>query len=108
MNGQNFKRKRFNLSLLNVNENLDLRKKEGEISEAIKKILSGGEYGDAYKDVRNIEIIKITKRNVQLECIESDKNWHMHLGYELANKYNMREFCYKYAKDKEDVMFEWN
>ncbi|WP_026884281.1 hypothetical protein [Clostridium akagii] len=107
MADKKFIKRRHNLSLLNVDPNLDLMKKYKEINGAITMIANGGVNGDAYNDVETIVIRKIAKRSIQLDCKESDKFWHRKLGRELAKNYGMMEFCFEDFKSRKDLMFEW-
>lgn len=102
---------RYNLSLLNVDQSLDLVPETNTIRESINKILTGGVNGNKYGNVTFIKILRITKRNIQLECIEKNKDWHMHLGHELANNFDMREFCYtdvQTSNSNKEIMFKWS
>ncbi len=107
MTDKKFIKRRYNLSLLNVDPKLDLILRSAEIKETITRIASGCVKGYAYNDVESIVIRKVTKRNIQLECKESDKIWHRKLGRELAQNSDMRQFCYKDSKNNEELMFEW-
>ena len=101
--------RRYNLSLFNVDPILNLEDKKKEINDAITKFTNGSVNGDPYDDVQTINVIKTTKRNIQLECKESNILWHIHLEKELAENYGMSEFCYKDIKnDADDLMFQWN
>jgi len=108
MNNKIFTVRRYNLSLFNVDPILNLEEKKKEINDAITKFTNVSVNGDSYDNVQTINVIKTTKRNIQLECKESDVLWHMHLEKELSENYGMREFCYKDSKNDDNLMFQWN
>lgn len=99
----------YNISLINTDPTLDLSTERDNILEAAHLLESGGINGNKYSSVSKITILKITKRTIQADVIETDKTWHMHLGYEFNNNYNMGKFCYKDANNKnKEIMLEWH
>lgn len=88
--------KTYTLTLVNKDKSLNLAIKGNEIQDVIDNILSGGNTGDAFQDVRSIKIIPpIGTHTITLEVDESGDNWHRWFGKKLASDdfANMRNYC---------------
>ena len=92
------------LKLINGDSRLDLREKTKAIYQAVQHILNGGKNGEAYLDVADIRILKITKCQIVLDGTETGTDWHKAIGNQLANNYDMRNYT---NPNNSAEMFAW-
>ena len=82
--------KTYNVKLYNKSPELDLSKKETDISNVLNYFAVINKY---QKDVTYAKLISIDQHSMVIEVEESDTNWHKTFGKTLANNFGMRDFC---------------
>lgn len=101
----NFKKK-YRFTLRNQNPKLDLRAEQEKIKNVINYIGRGGDTGQKFRPVKQIELSDIKHNSFELETVVDDEKyveWRRQVGRLLANNYGMREFC---DPDDQKKMFD--
>lgn len=95
---------RYNLHLINIDPQLNLISKSKDIDEVFRFIHNGGSTGRKFKDLEKYSVVEIKQYDIVVEVSESSKKWHCFVGFFLANKFGMRNYCYPKNNRR---MFEW-
>jgi hypothetical protein len=92
--------RKYAVTLHNQSELLDLRNKKKEIREVLDYL----SFGKNEREIKQLKLISIEKKIIQLEVEETNNNWHKRFGKILANNFGMRNFC---DPNDQSRLFKW-